>query len=82
MLGQVRHLFGHQHAYQAGNLDRACLLTAMLRVQSVIRRLPEQDSEQPLPQAVALSQESRELLPSLWTFVRVVGMEQNDNRAG
>lgn len=81
VLGQVREVFRHWHAYQAGTLDRAGLQAALAPVQSEVRRLLEAEGAQALPQAAALSRELLAVWPALWTFVQVPGVEPTNNRA-
>jgi transposase len=78
---ETRRLFQHWHAFQAGECDRTGLALRMEDVQGALRAALRWGAESGVAKFQGMCAQLEDLWESLWTFVRVEGVEPTNNRA-
>lgn len=78
---ETAKLFQHWHAFQAGECDRPGLAVRMADVQTAMKGALQWGAQSGVAKFQGLCGNLLEVWDSLWTFVRVEGVEPTNNRA-
>jgi transposase len=81
LAAETQRVFTQWHAFQRGECDRAGLAVRLETVQTAIRTALKWGAESGVPQFQGLCRNLQDRWESLWTFVRVAGVEPTNNRA-
>ena len=77
----TRQLFSQWHAFQRGECDRAGLAARLVAVQAAVRAALNWGASSGVPKFAGFCRNLQDRWESLWTFVRVTGVEPTNNRA-
>lgn len=78
---ETEKLFGHWHAFKAGVIDRADLAERLEPVRLAVRTALRWGAARKIPKLSGFCQNLLDREETLWTFVRVEGVEPTNNAA-
>jgi transposase len=81
LVAETEKLFGHWHAFRAGKIDRATLAERLEPVRAAVRAALRWGAGRPIPQLQGLCKNLLAREETLWTFLRVEGVEPTNNTA-
>jgi transposase len=78
---ETEKLFAHWHTFKTGEIDRATLAARLEPVRLALRTALRWGAERQIPKLSGLCKNLLEREETLWTFVRVEGVEPTNNLA-